>query len=67
MTMKKEDVKILKKYSDKYVAYVGKFLNILASGTTIKEVEKELKKKKIEKATITYISPVDKAFSPLCQ
>ena len=65
--MKREDIKILKKYSDQYIAYVGKFLNIQAFGTTIKEVEKELKKKKIEDATITYISPVDKSFSPVCQ
>ena len=49
------------------MAYVGKFLNILTSGKTIKEVEKELKRKNIKDAIITYISPVDKSFSPICQ
>ena len=64
--MKKGDLEILLKYSGKYIAYAGKILNILASGSTIQAVEKKLKKKKIAKATITYIPPANKSFSPLC-
>jgi len=60
------DLKQLLKYSDKYVAYVGKYLNIIASGKTMNEVEKKLKNKKIKDATITYIPPKDKSFTPLC-
>lgn len=62
--MKKSDLEILKSYGDQYIAYAGKILNILASGSTIKDVEKELKKKKIIDATITYIPPTNKVFSP---
>ena len=64
--MKKSDLEILTSYSDQYIAYAGKILNILASGSTIKDVEKKLKRKKISKATITYIPPANKSFSPLC-
>ncbi len=62
--MHKNDLKILAKYSDKYIAYTGKILNILASGSTMQAVEKELKKKNISTATITYMPPVNKSFSP---
>lgn len=65
--MKAKDLKQLIRYSDKYVAYVGKFLNIIASGNTMNEVEKKLLNKKIKDATITYIPPKDKAFTPICQ
>ena len=60
----KKDFKILAKYSDRYIAYSGEILNIIASGKTMQIVEKELKKKNISSATITYIPPADKAFSP---
>lgn len=62
--MKQNDLERLAKYSDKYVAYAGKLLNVLAFGSTIKDVEKKLKAKKISKATITYIPPINKSFSP---
>lgn len=65
--MKTKDLKQLIKYSDKYVAYVGKFLNIIAYGNTMNEVEKKLRNRKIKDATITYIPPKDKAFTPICQ
>jgi len=55
--MLNNDLKQLLKYSDRYVAYVGKYLNIIASGKTMNEVEKKLKNKKIKDATITYIPP----------
>lgn len=62
--MKKIDVKILSRFSDKYVAYVDGIVNILASASTIKDLEQKLKKKKISNATITYIPPANKSFSP---
>lgn len=62
--MKKNDFEILIQYSDKYIAYVDRMFNILASGSTISEVEEQLTKKDITDATITYIPPVDKSFSP---
>ena len=64
MINKKNDLEVLAKYSDKYIAYSGKVFNVLASGSTMLAVEKELKKKKISKATITYIPPANKSFSP---
>jgi hypoxanthine-guanine phosphoribosyltransferase len=65
--MKQQDVQQLAKYSDKYIAFVGDILHVIASGTTMTEVTNILKEQNITKATITYIPPVDKAFSPLCQ
>lgn len=62
--MSKKEIKILLKYSDMYIAYAGKLLNILASGSSMTEVEKKLKKKNISDAIITYIPPVDKSFTP---
>jgi hypoxanthine-guanine phosphoribosyltransferase len=65
--MKQQDVQHFVKYSDKYVAYVDDILHIIASGNSMQEVYSKLKEKKITDATITYIPPVDKSFSPLCQ
>ena len=65
--MKQQDPQQLVKYSDKYVAFVGDILHVIASGTSMTEVHNQLKEKKITDATITYIPPVDKSFSPLCQ
>ncbi len=65
--MSNKDLKQLLKYSDKYVAYVGKYLNIIASGKNMIDVEKQLKNKKIKDATITYIPPSDRSFTPICQ
>lgn len=63
--MSNKDIKKLKKFSNKYVAFVGKYLNIIASGETMRDVELKLKKKKINNATISFIPPVDKSFSPI--
>lgn len=62
--MDKKKIDILLKHSDEYIAYIGDRFNVLASGKTIKEVETELKKKKILEAVITYIPPLGKSFSP---
>jgi hypothetical protein len=65
--MKQHGVHHFVKYSDKYVAYVGDIFHVLASGSSMAEVQNKLTEQNITKATITYIPPVDKSFSPLCQ
>jgi hypothetical protein len=65
--MKQQDLQQLLKYSDKYVAFVGDILHVKAVGKTMTEVQNKLEEQNITKATITYIPPVDKSFSPLCQ
>lgn len=65
--MSDKDLKQLLKYSDKYIAYVGKLLNVIAFGDTMADVERKLISKKIKDATITYIPPSNKSFSPICQ
>jgi hypothetical protein len=62
--MKQPDLKQFIKYSDKYVAFVGDILHVKAVGKTMTEVYNKLKKQNITDATITYIPPVDKSFSP---
>jgi hypothetical protein len=65
--MRQQNSQELAKYSDKYIAFVGDILHVKAAGKTLTELHDKLKEKNITKATITYIPPVDKAFSPLCQ
>jgi hypothetical protein len=57
--MKQQDVQHFITYSDKYVAFIGDIMHVIASGTSMSEVYKKLKEKKITDATITYIPPVD--------
>jgi hypothetical protein len=61
--MKRQDLRHLVNYSDKYVAFVGDILHVIASGTSMSEVYKKLKEKKISDATITYIPPLDKSLT----
>lgn len=65
--MNKKELQVIMENSDRYIAYAGKIVNILASGKSLKDVENQLAKSKIKEATITYIPPLDKSFSPLCQ
>jgi hypothetical protein len=65
--MKQRNLQQFFQYSDKYVAFVGDILDVIASGKSMSEVQNKLKAQKITDATITYIPPVDKSFSPLCQ
>jgi hypoxanthine-guanine phosphoribosyltransferase len=65
--MKQQDPQQLAKYSDKYIAFVDDILHVKAAGKTLTELHNKLKEQNITEATITYIPPVDKAFSPLCQ
>jgi hypothetical protein len=62
--MKQQDLQQLIEYSDKYIAYVGDILHVKAVGKTMTEVYNKLKAKNITDATITYIPPADKSFSP---
>jgi hypothetical protein len=62
--MKQQDFLQLVKYSDKYIAFVGDILHVIASGTSMTEVHNKLKEQNITDATITYIPPVDKFFVP---
>jgi AbrB family looped-hinge helix DNA binding protein len=61
--MKKLDLQELANYSDKYVAFVGDIRHVIASGTSLADVQNILKEKKISDATITYIPPVDKSLT----
>ncbi|QQG40830.1 MAG: hypothetical protein HYV37_00715 [Candidatus Levyibacteriota bacterium] len=65
--MKKIDAKKLIKYEDQYVAFKGDKSSVLAFGITIKELEKKLDKLEITNAIISYIPPIGKSLSPLCQ
>jgi hypothetical protein len=65
--MNDQSLEQLLKYSDKYIAYVDEYLNIIASGKSIGDVENQLKDKGVKDATITYIPPVNKTFTPVCQ
>jgi hypothetical protein len=65
--MNQQNVHQLAKYSDQYVAFIGDISHVIASGTSLTDVQNQLKAKKITQATITYIPPVDKSFSSLCQ
>jgi hypothetical protein len=62
--MNKQDIdQQLLKYSDKYVGFIGDIRNVVATGSTMTEVYKQLKEKQITNATITYIPPVEKSVS----
>jgi hypothetical protein len=45
--MKQQDLQQLAKYSDKYVAFVGNILHVIASGTSLTEVHNKLKEKRL--------------------
>lgn len=64
--MRRLDLKTLLKHTERWIATKDDHPNILASGSSIEEVEKKLKKQKIKEATLTYITPPDKYISPLC-
>lgn len=65
--MKKLDLKLLLKHTNKWIATKDDYKDILASGENIEEVEQKLKKQKIKGATLTFLTPPDKFISPLCQ
>ncbi len=65
--MKRLDLKTILKHADKWIATKDSYKVVLASGESIEEVERKLKKQNIKGATLTYITSPDKYISPLCQ
>lgn len=65
--MKTINLKVLSKYEDMYVAWSKRTPKILASGKTIKELEKKLQKIKAKEAIIDFIPPLNVSLSLLCQ
>lgn len=65
--MKKLDLKTLLKHTERWIATKDGYKDVLASGSSIEDVEGKLKKQKIKEATLTYITPPDKYIAPLCQ
>lgn len=65
--MNKLDIKTMIKNQNKWVALSPDKSEVLVSGTSIKEVEKKLFKINIKDAILSFIPPVSKYLSPLCQ
>lgn len=65
--MKRLDLKTLLKHTEKWIATKDGYRDVLASGSSIEEVEQKLEKEKIKGATLTYITSPDKYISPLCR
>lgn len=59
------DKKTLLSNQNKWIAIASDKSNILASGKSIKDVEDELIKMKIDDAVITFVPPANKYISPL--
>lgn len=58
------NVDLVLPYQNKWVAITPDNTKVLASGKTYKEVDMELKKKKIKDAILSFILPFDKSYSP---
>ena len=65
--MKTISLKTLAKYEDQYIALSKDKAKILASGKTIKELDKKLDKMKAKEAIIDFIPPLNVSLSLLCQ
>lgn len=65
--MKQADLQKLAEHANEYIAVTTKNTDIIASGKTIKELEKKLEKQKIKNIIIQYVPPVDKFLSPVCR
>ena len=65
--MKLISLEELAKYEDQYIALSQNRVQIVASGKTVNELEKKLKKMKVTSINIEYISPINASISPLCQ
>jgi len=56
----------LAQFEDQYVAFASNRSKVLASGATIKEVEKKLKTHNISDVVISYIPSLSKYIAPIC-
>lgn len=65
--MNKKRFKLLRNFEKKWVALNKSDSKVLASGITIEEVEKKIKKIKVRPTTIEYVIPFNSYFSPSCQ
>ncbi len=64
--MKKKRYELLRKFEKKWVALDKNSSKVLASGKTIEEVEKGLKRIKEKPSAIEYVMPFNSYFSPSC-
>ena len=55
-----------KKYAGKLVAFNEKQGKVVASGNTVQEIEKILKKKGIDPATCTFLGPIEQYKQIIC-
>lgn len=62
----KLDINKLAKFENQYVAFTFDKSKVLASGPTIKEVEKKLKTNNISDIVISYVPPLSKYIAPIC-
>lgn len=62
--MTKDLLKELLKYQNKWVALNEARTKILASGSTIKEIEKKIAQIKEKNVVVTYILPQDRLYAP---
>lgn len=69
--MNRKNIKLnvgkLAKFEDQYVAFTFDKSRALASGATIKEVEKKLKSVNIPDVVISYVPPISKYIAPIWQ
>jgi len=57
----------LAQFEDQYVAFASNKSRVLASGATIKEVEKKLKTQNNPDIVISYIPSLSKYIAPICR
>lgn len=65
--MKAVSLEILSKYENQYIALSKDRAKIIASGKTIKDLEKKLGEMKIKNAVIEFVEPLNAYLSPVCQ
>lgn len=57
-------LKTLTKYANKWVAFSSDRKSILASAADVKELDDEVKRKKLKDVIYSFILPPDKYYSP---
>lgn len=63
----KRNINKLAQFENQYVAFSFDKSKMLASGTTIKEVEEKLKTFNNPDIVISYVPPIGKYIAPICQ
>ena len=62
--MKIIDIKVLAQHENQYIALLHDRSKIIASGKSIKEVEKKLKNIKVKDITLEFVTPLKSYLSP---